>query len=115
MNRYRRSMLRVDSRLDLGVALLGAFVFIGVGRAQDASRLASLHGTIYSKDGKPVAEADVRGAYSFTQLQEGPYGLEAFKDGYSGWGDIYLKAGEPMTVNLPLSYGPKSAEEAKGT
>ena len=125
-------MLRVDSRLDLGVALLGAFVFIGVGRAQDASRLASLHGTIYSKDGKPVAEADVRlkkkaspdqfethsdarGAYSFTQLQEGPYGLEAFKDGYSGWGDIYLKAGEPMTVNLPLSYGPKSAEEAKGT
>jgi tetratricopeptide (TPR) repeat protein len=54
--------------------------------------------------------SDSQGLYSFTQLREGHYGLEAFKDEHTGGASFDLKAGESMTIGLFLNEGPRPDE-----
>ena len=90
--------------------------------AQEPAQPTGLHGVVRDADGKAVAEAsilmrekdstdsflvhtDAQGEYSFTQLPEGVYALQATKEGYAAAevSAVFLRPRESKIVDLTLS------------
>jgi tetratricopeptide (TPR) repeat protein len=92
------------------------------GQAQEPAQPVSLHGVVREADGKAVAAAsilmrkkdstdnflvhtDAQGSYSFTQLPEGVYSLQATKDGYAAAevSAVFLRPRESKIIDLTLA------------